>query len=211
MQFKILSLNVGKISELASKKGPLNSAYGKQSVPSATLTYTGFTTDEQADLKHHGGKDKAVCVFSAHHFLKYAEYLNIPEMPVPAFGENFTIDKLDESEIFIGDIFRCGNIELQITQPRQPCSKTGIYHQNNKVIKFMSYTGATGFYFRVKKAGKVKVGDVFQRTLSDERHTLLFANDIMYRRTKCLDALKDLLGNDALSKAWNDELSARLK
>ncbi|MCH2208998.1 MAG: MOSC domain-containing protein [Lentisphaerales bacterium] len=211
MQFKILSLNVGEISEMASKSGPLKSAYSKLPVATATLTKTGFTTDEQADLRYHGGEDKAVCVFSAHHFVQYTEFLNIAGMPVPAFGENFTIDRLDEAEIFIGDVFKSGHVELQITQPRQPCSKTGLFHQNNKVIKFMADLGATGFYFRVLKAGDVEQGNVFERVSSERRHSLKFANDVMYRRIKCQDQLKELIDNEYLSQAWKEELSARLK
>ena len=211
MEFKIISLNVGKVGELISKKGKVASAYRKQPVAKAELSDTGFAIDEQADLKNHGGVDKAVCVYSSHHFGDYSEFLNITEMPIPAFGENFTVDSLDEAEIFIGDIFECGKIKLQISQPRQPCSKTGLFYSNNKVIKFMSVHGSTGFYFRVLRGGQVNAGDIFKRTFTDSRHSLKYANDLMYRRVNSLDKLREFIDNEFLSKAWKDELSGRLK
>lgn len=211
MEFKIISLNVGKIGELVSKNGKVVSAYSKQPVATAELSKTGFNGDEQADLKNHGGADKAICVFSAHHFNSYENFLEISKMSVPAFGENFTVDLLDESKIYIGDVFECGDVQLQISQPRQPCSKTGLFHKNNKVIKFMSDNGTTGFYFRVLKTGIVNSGDVFKRTFSNERHSLKHGNDLMYRRITCLDTLKEFINNEFLSKAWKDELSKRLK
>ena len=51
MEFKIISLNVGKIGELVSKNGKVVSAYSKQPVATAELSKTGFNGDEQADLK----------------------------------------------------------------------------------------------------------------------------------------------------------------
>ena len=211
MKFKIISLNIGKISQLESKSGPVKSAYGKSPVERAQLGTGGFDQDEQADLKHHGGSDKAVCVYSAHHFSSYEELLDIDKMPIPAFGENFTVDFLAESELFIGDVFSCGEIRLQITQPRQPCSKSGLFHKNNKVIKFMSEQGSTGFYFRVLNGGAVNNNDVFERVETNGLHSLQYANDIMYRRNSDQQCLREFIANPDLSQAWKDELSARLK
>ena len=55
--------------------------------------------DRQADLKHHGGVDKAVLAYSADHYPKWREELGMPEMPHGAFGENLTIGGLSEESV----------------------------------------------------------------------------------------------------------------
>ena len=209
MNFSIISLNLGKIASLKAGQRTVESAFGKSPVKSARLSENGFEGDEQADLKHHGGIDKAVCVFSTHHFPAFTKLLGY-EMPLPSFGENFSVDKAEEEELFIGDVFKCGDVKLQISQPRQPCFKTGAFHKNNAVIKFMSDSGATGFYFRVLNAGEVKEADVFERVESDSLYSLKYANDLMYRRVKSEDELREFISHKSLSAAWKEELGARL-
>jgi MOSC domain-containing protein YiiM len=211
MELKILSLNIGSISTLNSRQGPVKTGYGKKSVPQAELGELGFVGDRQADLENHGGRDKAICVFSAHHFTAYQDFLGIEEMGTPAFGENLTVDYAAEDQVFIGDVFTCGAVSLQVSQPRQPCSKTGLYHKNNKVIKYMSETGATGFYFRVITSGLLKEGDCFVRTKKAGNYSLELANDIMYRRQKDQGLLQRFIAYSALSQAWKDELSSKIK
>ena len=210
MKFTVLHLSIGKIKSLSSGKREVQSAYSKSSVASAVLGKNGFLDDEQADLKHHGGLDKAVCAYSMHHFPAYENFLG-NTMPIPAFGENFTIDKADEEDIYIGDIFECGEVKLEISQPRQPCFKTGMYHNNNGVIKFMADQGSTGFYFRVIEEGTVKQGDSFSRTHSDEKFSLAYGNDFMYGRNKNIDEMAQFISHPALSLAWKDELGTKIK
>ena len=100
---------------------------------------------------------------------------------------------------------------MQISQPRQPCFKTGAFHGDNSIIKTMSDIGATGFYFRVLSEGDVSKGDQFSRIESDSRFSLAYANDIMYRRNKDLDELSEFIKHPFLSAAWKDELGNRLK
>ena len=209
MKFSIVSLNVGKITNLKAGKRVVESAFGKSPIASGILTETGFEGDQQADLKHHGGKDKAICVYSLHHFPVFEKLLG-HKMQVPSFGENFSVDRADEPDLFIGDVFKCGDVKLQISQPRQPCFKTGAFHKNNAVIKLMIDTGATGFYFRVLNAGEVKESDIFARVESDGLYSLKYANDLMYRRNTSKEKLREFISYSSLSSAWKEELSARL-
>src|SRR5580658_315220 len=52
---------------------------------------TNLVGDGQADLKHHGGIDKAVLAYSADHYPEWRGTLNKPDFPFGAFGENLTI------------------------------------------------------------------------------------------------------------------------
>ena len=209
MKFSIISLNTGKVSKLETGPCLVDSAFNKSSVSSSQLGYLGFDDDEQADLESHGGKDKAVCVYSMHHAHLFENVLG-KSLPIPAFGENFSVDVAEESEIYVGDIFECGAVKLQVSQPRQPCLKAGAFHKNNAVIKLMTDNSATGFYFRVLSVGKVKQGDVFSRIESDSKFSLAFANNIMYRREKSPDLINEFINYKYLSAAWKSELGLRL-
>src|SRR5262245_26543296 len=55
--------------------------------------------DGQADLRVHGGVDKAILAYSAKHYPGWRAELGMPDLPHGAFGENFTIDGLDESTV----------------------------------------------------------------------------------------------------------------
>src|SRR5271167_2079392 len=70
---------------------------------------TNLTGDGQADLKNHGGIDKAVLAYSAEHYSKWRDELRMPDMSCGAFGENLTIAGLSEESVCISDIFRIGS------------------------------------------------------------------------------------------------------
>src|ERR1700722_16927674 len=84
---------------------------------------TNLAGDGQADLKNHGGVDKAVLAYSADHYPRWRDELRLPGMPFGAFGENLTIAGLKEELVCIRDIFRVGTVTFEVSQPRQPCWK----------------------------------------------------------------------------------------
>ena len=59
--------------------------------------------DEQADLKHHGGVDKAICVYPFVHYDYWNKRLGGHWKPGD-FGENLTLEGLDdENRVILGD------------------------------------------------------------------------------------------------------------
>ncbi len=71
------------------------------------LKKLGFEGDGVADLKHHGGQDKAVCVYSIEYYPYWEKVLGI-KLPPAAFGENLSVSNLHEDDVCIGDIFQVG-------------------------------------------------------------------------------------------------------
>ena len=115
--------------------------------------------------------------------------------------------KAPEKELFIGDIFICGKIKLQISQPRQPCFKAGLFHANKRLIKLMQQSGKTGFYFRVLSGGALTASSEFSRLESDGQFSLKLANEIMYKQNKDESLRQQLIEHPALALAWKAELS----
>lgn len=172
------------------------------------LGRTNLDGDGQADLKNHGGPDKAVLAYSADHYPLWREELNRPDLPYGAFGENFTITGLEESSVCIGDTYTVGEALLQVSQPRQPCWKISRHLRINDALERVSATGRTGWYFRVLKEGHVEPGILVvlvNRPLPE--WTIARASEIMRRRKDDRMAASELAGLALLSLSWRETLS----
>ncbi|MBU2812354.1 MOSC domain-containing protein [Acidithiobacillus thiooxidans] len=125
------------------------------------LEINGFEGDHQADLRVHGGPDKAVQLYPVKHYEALAErFPTMHEKLFPgAIGENISCPDLDEHDVHIGDIWRLGEGLLQISQPRSPCWKIDEKLDCQGVAAYIAETSITGWYFRVLKAGMVKEYD----------------------------------------------------
>jgi MOSC domain-containing protein YiiM len=114
--------------------------------------------DAQADLRVHGGPDKAVLAYSADHYSAWRNELKLPDFNFGAFGENFTVDAATEDDICIGDIHQIGDAILQVSQPRSPCWKLARKWEMSDLPKRVVQSGRSGWYYRVQQEGTVGSG-----------------------------------------------------
>jgi MOSC domain-containing protein YiiM len=159
--------------------------------------------DRQADLRVHGGPDKAVYAYRAEHYPWWRDELG-RELPFGMFGENLTVEGVpDEDELAIGDRLRAGTAELVVTQPRLPCFKLGIRFGDQRIVKRFLAAGRTGFYLRIERPGVVRAGDAVELL---ERHPARFAvSEItrLYAHDRDdVDGLARALAVDALVDDW---------
>ena len=120
----VRSVNVGRPRQIAVRRGrPLMSAIGKQPV-AGRLRIAGDSVegDAQADLRVHGGPDKAVYAYAAEDAAWWEAALG-RELGPGAFGENLTVEGIDVTGARIGERWRAGTAELEVCQPRLPCAK----------------------------------------------------------------------------------------
>jgi MOSC domain-containing protein YiiM len=166
------------------------------------LFFTGFESDGVADTKHHGGTDKAVCLYSVDYYSHWEKILSC-KLPSAAFGENLSVTHLKEDDICIGDIFRVGTALIQVSQPRQPCATLSARYARPDFAKLVIETGYTGFYCRVIEQGTISHGDELIVQEQDHRKvTVSFANQILHhRRTDC-EGIEKVLSVPALSESW---------
>ncbi|WP_226584914.1 MOSC domain-containing protein [Halobacillus litoralis] len=211
MKYKLLSLNAGRPETYETDKGDLKSAYRKKPLNASTyLSYLNFDGDEQADKKNHGGRDKAVCLYPAQHYRYWEEYYNVP-FSFPAFGENLTVEGIEESEVRVGDIYQLGDALLQISEPRKPCYIIARTHGIDDFPAQVIQKGYTGFYLRVLKEGNVKPGDYLNLV---EAHpdgvTIEDVNDLRYHDRGNKRKLERVLALDALAEGLKQSLRKRL-
>jgi len=166
------------------------------------LTQQGFEGDGVGDRKNHGGADKAVCAYSLDHYPYWGRELGIT-LPDAAFGENLSVEGLHEEDVRIGDIYRAGTAVMQVSQPRQPCGTLAARYGRPDLVKVVSDSGRTGFYFKVLTGGLVKAGDPLVLTEPDPRGvTIAFANRIWHSDRQNREGIEKVLSVPALSGAW---------
>ena len=166
------------------------------------LLKSGFENDGVGDLKHHGGSDKAVCVYSLEHYAYWEDILGM-KLPDAAFGENLTVSDLTEEAVCIGDVFELGTVLLQVSQPRQPCRTLAARYGRDDLVKLVADSGYTGFYFRVLKEGAVQKGERLSLKEKDPRGiTVLFASHTFHHNRNNREAIEKVLAVPALSASW---------
>jgi len=209
---EIVSLNIGKPIDVSFPSKAIATGIFKTPVDEPLfLSSLNFTGDGQADLVHHGGKDKAVCVYPFEHYPYWENELGRTLDP-GAFGENLTIRGLVETDICIGDIFKLGDALVQISQPRQPCYKLSLRYDSPDMPLKVQDTGYTGFYFRVLEEGMVSKSSRLTKISSHPKAiTVAYANQLMHHRKDDLEGMKRILEVEELSESWRSTFLKRLE
>ncbi|WP_257008128.1 MOSC domain-containing protein [Bacillus sp. FJAT-45350] len=209
--YNIKSINVAKPMVMVYKGSEIETAINKKPIEGPVyLSSQNLEGDGQGDLVHHGGEDKAICVYSYDHYSFWEDAIG-KSIGEAAFGENITVEGLYEKDIFIGDIFELGEAVIQVSQPREPCSKIGMKHNRSEFAKDILAKGFTGFYCRVLKEGIVsKENKLLLSERNNHKVTIEFANNIMFHNTEDKEALTKLLSVSELSNNWRETLQKRL-
>ncbi|MDA2385188.1 MOSC domain-containing protein [Bacillus cereus] len=210
-EYQLLSLNIGLPREVTYGGKVIHTGINKKQVKEPVyLSFVKFNGDGQADLVHHGGVDKAVCVYTGDHYPYWEKELN-QDLVYGAFGENITVSGMREEDVCIGDTFELGQAIVQVTQPRQPCFKLAKKYNIPKLPLYFQETGYTGFYFRVLKEGWVSSVDTLKKLQSDPKGvSVAFANRIMHKEKQNIEGVKRILEVNALSSSWRKSFEKRI-
>ncbi len=214
----LVSIQVGLPQTLgdANAADPLDrrwtTGFIKQSVSGPVrLGRTNLEGDGQADLVHHGGPEKAVLAYSADHYVRWREVLDRPDLVYGSFGENFTIERLTEADVCIGDTWLVGpEVVVQVSQPRQPCWKLARRWRIKTLALQVQELGQTGWYFRVLAEGMVEPG--MPLTLRERPYpqwSVARANHVMHHDRKNLRLAEELAAVPLLSENWQATLRRR--
>lgn len=157
---RLVSVNCGLPREVVWHGRSVTTSIYKEPVEGRiALRRLNLDGDRQSDLSVHGGKDKAVYCYPSEHYEYWKAELPGRVLPMGAFGENFTIEGLDEDSAHVGDRFSIGSAEVVITQPRLPCFKLGIRFESDDMVRRFLRSRRTGFYVGVTREGEVGAGD----------------------------------------------------
>ena len=169
------------------------SAINKQSISNLAsptpveITRLGVAGDEQADLSVHGGIEKAIYVYPIEHYAFWNNLLSREtKKPVDlapgAFGENFTIEGLVETEIFIGDQMQIGDLQFTVVKLREPCFKFNAKMGYKGAAKAMLQSGFSGWYLRVNQTGTLAAGAAIQVLPGQRLTSIADQNQALFNR-----------------------------
>ncbi|GGB74185.1 MOSC domain-containing protein [Staphylococcus nepalensis] len=214
MIYALKAITTGKIEDLSySSRRPMRSALNKKPFAGKMwLSKTGFSEDEQ-EYKGHGGPHKAVCLYSKKNYDLWKD--DVTALPDYAmFGENLTVEDLDEKNIHFGDQFQLGNAIIEVSEIREPCWKIQEKYKIPNLIQRMSSSCKTGCYFRVLKEGFVDESSHLELIKYGNEASLLSVfelNNIYYNDNKNADRLTYALKNPYLTKERRQKLEKFLK
>jgi MOSC domain-containing protein YiiM len=210
---KLISVNAGLPREIFWKDRAVTTSIFKEPVASrVAVRKHNLDGDRQADLKVHGGPEKAVYAYPSEHYDFWRGELPGVDLPWGMFGENLTTEGLMESEVNIGDRFRIGSGLLMVTQPRMPCFKLAAKFGRDDIIKRFLDSGRSGFYLAVIEEGEVGAGAEIERVHRDE--TGLTVASVVAAYVDGTDDREWLLRasrHEALAKGWREHFQKQLE
>ena len=205
---KIIATNIGTATTflwngLEEKTGIFKHPVDK----SLFLRKTDVKNDTVIDRKHHAGVNKACFLFAADQYPYWKERYPNLKWNWGMFGENLTVEGLDEAAIRIGDVYRIGTTLVQVSQPREPCYKLGVRFDNQEILRQYIDHGYPGTYVRVLEEGKVKTGDEIQLvTRSENTLTVKQFFELLFARKKDTEILQLAIDNLALPEYKRERL-----
>ncbi|MFC2109081.1 MOSC domain-containing protein [Bacteroidota bacterium] len=156
---KVIATNIGERKKIIWKGTHFDTGIFKFPVPSIFLGKEDVEEDKVIDRESHGGVNKAVYMYSIDHYPFWKEQYKDLDWQYGMFGENISVEGLQETELHIGDVFKVGEAVVAVSEPREPCSKLGMRFNDGGMVKKFWKTTKCGAYFRVLTLGEVKAGD----------------------------------------------------
>jgi ferredoxin-NADP reductase/MOSC domain-containing protein YiiM/ferredoxin len=209
----LLSVNVGMPKDVSWRGRTVRTGVWKSPVTGPQMVRRlNIDGDGQGDLAGHGGEQRAVLVYQIESYRYWRRFFGRDDLGHGAFGENFTIEGLDDDAVGIGDRYRIGEAEFEVTQPRVTCYRVGMRLGEPQLASLLVAHHRPGFYMRVLAEGHVSAGDEIVQTARG-RHGLSVADvdSLLYLPGHDVEQLKAALDMPALSPGWRESFRDMLK
>ena len=210
---RLLSVNVGLPRDVAWNGKTVRTSVWKSPVDGRrTVRKLNIDGDAQADLEGHGGEHRAVFVYQMDSYHYWEHFLGRSDFTSGQFGENFTVEGLSDNEVCIGDRYRIGGAEFEVTQPRVTCYRVGIRMNEPRMPALLVAHHRPGFYFRVLQEGEVGAGDdIIKIADGPERVSVADLDALLYLPGHSSEQLHRALQIPALSNGWQSSFQAMLQ
>ena len=167
----------------------------------------GLSGDQQYDRRGHGGPDRALLMYSADHYPRWREEWGRKDVAPGAFGENLTVSGLSEDSVCIGDVFRIGEVRVEVSSPRSPCNNLSRRHGIHDLVKTIVLNHRSGWYLRVLQEGWLESGmDVLLADRPYPQWTIRRAAQVKRLRADLPEDARLLAACPALQIEWRRKL-----
>jgi ferredoxin-NADP reductase/MOSC domain-containing protein YiiM len=215
---RLLSVNVGLPRDVTWNGKTVRTSVWKSPVTGRRMVRKlDIEGDAQADLAGHGGEQRAVFVYQMDSYHYWESFLGRNDFTFGQFGENFTVEGLPDNEVCIGDRYRIGGAEFEVTQPRVTCYRVGLRMNEPRMPALLVEHHRPGFYFRVLQEGEVGAGDDIVKITDGperngpERISVADVDALLYLPGPTTEQLQRVLQIPALSKGWQGSFQAMLQ
>ncbi len=155
---KLISINIGEArTQQNGEKLETTGIYKAPVQHAVKITTLGIAEDFIGSPKHHGGPDQAVYVYGAADYSWWSQELG-KELAPGTFGDNLTISEMASADFNIGDRLHIGNVILEVSAPRIPCSTLATRMSDSQFVKKYRDAERPGLYCRVIAEGEVEAG-----------------------------------------------------
>jgi ferredoxin-NADP reductase/MOSC domain-containing protein YiiM/ferredoxin len=201
---RLLSLNVGMPRDVEWEGRIVHTGIWKAPVEGRRMVRRlNVDGDGQGDLEGHGGVNRAVFVYQIDSYRYWEEFLGRDDFTYGQLGENFTVEGLADDEVCIGDRYRIGSAEFEVSQPRVTCYRVGIRMNEPRMPALLVAHRRPGFYLRVLEEGEVGAGDLIERVeRGPEAMTVAEVDALLYLPGHARRDLVRALRIPALSEGW---------
>jgi len=214
MRIAVRSVNVGLPRAIGMQSGEaVISGIRKTPVIPGSLRVgpTGIEGDGQADLRVHGGPDKAVYAYPSDHWSWWQKEHGLTCQPA-TFGENLTLEGADEEAVAIGDRFQWGDVLLEVSQPRAPCYKLAMHLSREDLPALMTLSARCGFYLRVIATGAAPGQNGWlERVTNSHGPSVRESFVAALHRTAAAGLRKRILEAPALAAAWRAAVARQIR
>lgn len=207
---QVVSVNVGQPREVETPRGIVLTSIFKSPVSGRVAVRNhNLEGDRQADLRVHGGPNKAIYAYSSEHYSYWTKQLPDADLSFGKFGENLTIAGLTEEQAHIGDRYRIGTCVLRVTQPRMPCFKLALRFERADMIKLFWKSGLSGMYFAIAKEGELGAEDHIE--LVEKHPAQVAVADVVkvYKRETTDPELYARVLQAPIAGRWKEEIRER--
>jgi MOSC domain-containing protein YiiM len=198
---KVDSVNAGRAEPMQLGTRTISTGIRKLPVAGGRVTLLGLEGDTVADEANHGGPDQALYLYSSEDYTWWGEELGSAPEP-GTFGENLTLSSFGTGDVRIGDRFRVGEVLLEVTAPRIPCSVFATRMAEEGWVKRFAAARRPGLYVRVLEPGAVAAGDPVERLdVGEGQPTVLDLMDAWYDAEPAPELLARLLHSPLAERA----------
>ncbi len=209
---KLVSVNVGMPKDVPWQGRTVHTGIWKSAVSGPRVVRRlNIEGDGQGDRAGHGGEQRAVFVYQLDSYRHWQDHFGRDDFSYGEFGENFTVDGLGDDEVCIGDRYRIGSAEFEVTQPRVTCFRVGMRVGEPELPALLVAHHRPGFYLRVLTEGEVQAGDDIVRTARGPHELTVAAVDaLLYLPDRDETQLRAALEIPALSPGWQGSFRSLL-
>jgi ferredoxin-NADP reductase/MOSC domain-containing protein YiiM/ferredoxin len=144
-----------------------------------------------------------VLVYQIQSYEHWRKHFGRDDLAYGQFGENLTVDGLPDDEVCIGDRYRIGEAEFEVTQPRVTCYRVGLRFGAPELPELLVSHHRPGFYMRVITEGRIQAGDSIIKTRTGPGALSVADTDaLLYLPGHDREKLRVALQIPALSPGW---------